>query len=147
MQHNGCLPRQGFRIINASSRSVSSGQAPLQESRQNEWHDIKYQRIMAKAPPCSDNNNNNTIWRGSVLTGEEPPPHFGELKHALLQAGGPTQSQLRQGHHISMEHRLRRKQLNCDSNVSNKTFLKEIEEKRREETFFFLQKKKKNEKH
>ena len=28
-------------------------------------------------------NNNKTIWRGSVLTGEEPPPHSGELKHAL----------------------------------------------------------------
>ena len=42
----------------------------------------------------SDNNNNNTIWGGSVLTVEEPPPHSGELKHALPQAGGPTQSQL-----------------------------------------------------
>ena len=41
-----------------------------------------------------DNNNNNTIWGGSVLTGEELPPHSGELKHALTQAGGPTQSQL-----------------------------------------------------
>ena len=40
------------------------------------------------------NNNNNTIWGGSVLIGEEPPPHSGELKHALSQAGGPTQSQL-----------------------------------------------------
>ena len=69
-----------------------------------------------------NNNNNNTIWGGSVLTGE-PPPHSGELKHALLQAGGPTQSQLSRpmssGHHISMEHRLRRKQLNSDTNASN----------------------------
>ena len=60
-------------------------------------------------------NNNNTIWGGSVLTGEERPPHTGELKHALLQAGGPTQSQLSRpmssGHHISMEHRQRRKRL------------------------------------
>ena len=40
------------------------------------------------------NNNNNTIWGGSVLTGKEPPPHSGELNHALSQAGGPTQSQL-----------------------------------------------------
>ena len=31
----------------------------------------------------NNNNNNNTIWGGSVLTGEEPPPHSGELKHAL----------------------------------------------------------------
>ena len=60
----------------------------------------------------NNNNNNNTIWGGSVLTGEEPPPHSGELKHALSQAGGPTQSQLSRpmssGHHISMEHRLRK---------------------------------------
>ena len=32
-----------------------------------------------------------------------------------------------------MEHRLRRKQLNSDSNASNKTYLKEIQEKRKEE--------------
>ena len=71
-----------------------------------------------------NNNNNNTIWGGSVLTGEEPPLHSGKLKHALPQAGGPTQSQLSRpmssGHHISMEHRLRRKQLNSDTNASNK---------------------------
>ena len=58
----------------------------------------------------NNNNNNNTIWGGSVLTGEEPSPQSGELKHALPQAGGPTQSQLSRpmssGHHISMEHRL-----------------------------------------
>ena len=63
----------------------------------------------------NNNNNTNTIWEGSILTGEEPPPHSGELKHALSQAGGPTQSQLSRPvssrHHISMEHRLRRKQL------------------------------------
>ena len=70
-----------------------------------------------------NNNNKNTIWRGSVLSGEEPPPHSGELKHALTQAGGPTQSQLSRpvssGHHISMEHRLRRKHilLNPDTNA------------------------------
>ena len=78
----------------------------------------------------NDDNNNNTIWGGSVLTGEEHP-----------QAGGPTQSQLSRpmssGHHISMEHRLRRKQPNSDTNASNKTYLKEIQEKRKEETFFF----------
>ena len=38
----------------------------------------------------NNNNNNNTIWGGSVSTGEEPPPHSGELKHALTQAGGPN---------------------------------------------------------
>ena len=87
----------------------------------------------------NNNNNNNTIWGGSVLTGEEPPPHSGELKHALPQAGGPTQSQLSRpvssGHHISMKHRLRRKHLNSDTNASNKKYLKEIQEKRKEETF------------
>ena len=87
----------------------------------------------------NDNNNNNTIWGGSFLTGEEPPPHSGELKHALSQAGGPTQSQLSRpmssGHHISMEHRLRRKQLNSGTNASNQTYLKEIQEERKEDTF------------
>ena len=38
--------------------------------------------------------HNNTIWRGSVLTGEEPLPCSAELSHALSQAGGPTQSQV-----------------------------------------------------
>ena len=63
----------------------------------------------------NNNNNNDTIWGGSVLTGEEPPPHSGELKHALPQAGGPTQSHpsrpVSSGHHISMEYRLRRRHL------------------------------------
>ena len=44
--------------------------------------------------------------------------------------GGPTQSQLSRpmssGHHISKEHRPRRKQLNSDTSVSNKTFLKDF---------------------
>ena len=79
------------------------------------------------------NNNNNTIWRGSVLTGEEPPPHSGELKHALSQAGGPTQSQLSRplssGHHISMEHRRRRKQLTSDTDANNENSLKEKKRK------------------
>ena len=99
----------------------------------------------------NNNNNNNTIWGGSVLTGEEPPPHSGELKHALPQAGGPTQSQLSRPmssrHHISMEHQLRRKQLNSDTNASNKKYLKEIQEKRKEETFSSEKMKKENEKH
>ena len=96
----------------------------------------------------NNKNNNNTIWGGSVLTGEAPPPHSGELKHALPQAGGPTQSQLSRpmssGNHISMEHRLRRKQLNSDTNASIKTYLKEIPEKRK---FSSEKKKKENEKH
>ena len=98
----------------------------------------------------NNNNNNNTIWGGSVLTGKEPPPHSGEVKHALRQAGGPTQSQLSRpvssGLHISMEHRLRRKQLNSDTNASNKKYLKEIEEKRKAETFSSEKMRKENEK-
>ena len=38
-------------------------------------------------------NNKNTIWRGSVLTGEEPPPHSGEfktLRHTTQQPQPPT---------------------------------------------------------
>ena len=31
----------------------------------------------------AENNNNNPIWEGSVLTGEEFSPHSGELNHAL----------------------------------------------------------------
>ena len=35
---------------------------------------------------CVRNNNNSIpIWGGSVFTGEEPPPHSGELTHALSQ--------------------------------------------------------------
>ena len=77
------------------------------------------------------NNNNNPIWGCSVLTGEEPPPHSGETSHALSQVGGPTQSQLSRpmslGHHISMEHRPRKKHLllNSDTNPSNETYLEE----------------------
>ena len=79
-------------------------------------------------------------------TGEEPPPHSGELKHALPQAGGPTQSQLSRPM-SSAEHRLRRKQLNSDTNASIKKYLKEIQEKRKEDTFFSGKMKKENEKH
>ena len=103
----------------------------------------------AEVSPSNNNHqpfNNNTIWGGSVLTGEELPHHSGELKHALPQTGGPTQSQqsrpMSSGHHISMEHRPRRKQLNSDTNASNKKYLKEIQEKRKEGTFFFRKMKK-----
>ena len=110
-----------------------------------------YTHLESRQNNNNNNNNNNTIWGGSVLTGEEPPPHSGELKHALTQAGGPTQTQLSRPmssrHHISMEHRLRRKQLNSDTNASNKIYLKEIKEKRKEETFSSEKMKKENEKH
>ena len=76
------------------------------------------------------NNNNNTIWGGSVSSGEEPPRYSGELKHALSQAGGPTQSQLSRPmssrHHISMEHRPLRKRLllNPDTNAGKEKLKK-----------------------
>ena len=46
-----------------------------------------------------------------------------------------------------MEHRLRRKQLNADTNASKKKYLKEIQEKRKEETFSSEKMKKESEKH
>ena len=55
----------------------------------------------------------------------------------------PSYPALSSGHHISMEHRLRRKQLNSDTNASNKTHLKEIQEERRN---LFFGKMKNNEK-
>ena len=79
------------------------------------------------------NNNSNTIWRVSVLSGVELPPHSGELKHALTQAGGPSQSQLSRlkssRHHISMEHRLRRKHLLLNPNTNTRKGKKEKERK------------------
>ena len=92
------------------------------------------------------NASSTTTIIHSILTGEEPPPHSGELKHALSQAGGPTQSQLSRpmssGHHISVEHRLRRKQLNTDTSASNKTYLKELQEKKEKKKLFSSEKKK-----
>ena len=145
--------------------SFSRGQVTIFIWRETKTHILQTkinEKKFAKVSPSNNNysfriiwpfnnNNNNTIWGGSVLTGEEPPPHSGELKHALTQAGGPTQSQLSRpmssGHHISMEHRLRRKQLNSDTNVSIKKYLKEIREKRKEETFSYEKMKIENEKH
>ena len=68
------------------------------------------------------------------VTGEEPPPHSEELKHALTQAGGPTQSQLSRP--MSSRHhgeRLRRKHL------LNKTLIQMLEKKKetkKRKTFF-----------
>ena len=91
-----------------------------------------------------NNNNNNTIWGGSVLTGEEPSPHFPELNHAHSQVGGPTQCQLSRpmssGHHVSVEHGLRRKQLNSDTNASNKTYLKGKKATKEKKKLVFLRK-------
>ena len=133
-------------------QTAYSCQAHVQAHRRASRHDSrKPHHCRGEASSRARNNNYNPIWRGSVLTGEEPPPHSGELNHALTQAGGPTQSQLSRpmssGHHISMEHRLRKKQLNSDTSASNKTYLKEIQEKRREDTFLQKKCKKQNEKH
>ena len=91
----------------------------------------------------NNNNNNNTIWGGSVLTGEEPPTLW-RVEACSPPSIRPNRSQLSRpmssGHHISMEHRLRKKQLNADNDASNKTYLKEIQEKRKRRNFF-LQKK------
>ena len=57
--------------------------------------------------------------------------------HALSQVGGPTQSQLSRlmtsGHHISMEHRQRRKHphLNSETHASNEIFLKKKRKKKK----------------
>ena len=88
------------------------------------------------------NNNKTTtiIQSGEAPFSQASPLHSGELNHALSQAGGPTQSQLSRpvssGHHISMEHRLRKKQLNSDTNASNETYLKEIQEKKEKKKLF-----------
>ena len=103
-------------------------------------------RACAQTKVVGSSNKSNPIWGGSVLTGEEPPPHSRELNHALSQVVGPTQSKLSRpmssGHHISMEHRLRRKhlQLNSDTDVSIEIYGKEIQ------TFLLRKKKWKKEK-
>ena len=107
--------------------------------------------IGRQSPRPKNNNNNNTIWRRSVLGGEEPPRHSAELNHAPSHAGGPTQSQLsrpRSGHHISMEHQLRRKHLllNSDTDASNEKCLKEIQRKRKRKNIFLRKKQWKKEK-
>ena len=92
-----------------------------------------------RSSKCVSNNNNsdNTVWRRSVLTGEEPPPHSGELKHALSQEGGPTQYQLSRlvssRHHISMEHRQRRKHLLLNHNTKARSGI--CSEKKKETHF------------
>ena len=137
-----------LRIMEVAERAqkVTKVRAKVPKARRSFRN--SFRRLVA-ARVCTTTTNNNdqqqqqkyTIWGGSVLTGEEPPPHSGELKHALTLAGGPTQSQRSRltssGHHISMEHRLRRRRLNSDTDASNKTYLKEIQEKRKEETFLF----------
>ena len=138
-----CCPRW-----QASGRCCSPCQLMLSVCGQTHPSECRLQNNNNDNNNTNHNNNNNTIWGGSVLTGEEPPPHSGELQHALSQAGGPTQSQLSRpvssGHHISMEHRLRRKQLNSDTNASNTTYLKEIQEKRKKKIFLRKNEKMKN---
>ena len=152
-----CLPSWWSQVVRSRGLVLVCFQGLCQfiSSSCGHTHDVK-DRVQNNNHNHNHNttthhNNHDTIWGGSVLKGEEPPPHSGELKHALSQAGGPPQSQLSRpmssGHHISMEHRLRRKQLNSDTNASNETFLKEIQEQRKEETFSSEKMKKENEKH
>ena len=105
------------------THTCECSRAPAQFHAQSMWTCTFRLKVRVNNNNNHNNNNNNTIWGGSVLTGEELPPHSGELKHAHSQAGSPTQSQLSRpmssGHHISMEHRLPRKQLNSDTNASN----------------------------
>ena len=95
--------------------------------------------IRTRYARTKNNNNNNSIWRGTVLTGEEPPPHSGELNHALSQSGGQTQSQqsrpLSSGHHISTGHRPRRKHLCCDSMPAMKLFARNTRKKKKKKHF------------
>ena len=69
----------------------------------------------------------------------------GELNHALSQVGGPTQHQLSRpmssGHHISMEHRLRRKHLLLNTNTKARSSI-HIEKKKKKETFLKKNRKK-----
>ena len=122
----------------SSTHTCECSRAPAQFHAQSLW---TYAFRLKDRVKNNNNNNNNTIWVGSVLIGEEPPPHSGELKHALPQEGGPTQSQLSRpmssGHYISMEHRLRRKQSNSDTNASNKKYLKRNTRKMKRRNFFF----------
>ena len=99
-------------------------------------------KIRQTHEPFSNNcHNNNPIWENSVLTSEVLPPHSEKLNHALSQVGGPTQSQLSRPmssrHHISMEHRLRRKhpELNSDTDASNETYLKYMKKRKRRNIF------------
>ena len=118
-----------------SSSSSSSSSSQSRRKRRGKQQRVKEaQKLLEK----QTNNNNNAIWRGPVLTGEELPPHSGELNR--------TESQLSRrmstGHHISVEHRLQRKhrKSKLDSNARNETYVKEIQEKGKQ----ILRKKTKN---
>ena len=83
----GIIYRRSVRHFSASSsdlRPVVTGSCQFISTSCGHTHPVS---------ECASETT-TTIITGSVLTGEEPPPHSGELKHALPQAGGPTQSQL-----------------------------------------------------
>ena len=71
------------------------------------------------------------------LRREDPPRHSREMDHALSPVGGSSQTQLSRpvspGHHISMEHRLRRKhlKLNSDTDASDEICLEDKEKKKK----------------
>ena len=129
---------------------IRSNTFPKQQQQRPRRRRRQQQQQQQQNNNNNNTNNNNNIWGGSVLAGEAPPPHSGELNHALSQAGGPTQSQLSRpvssGHRISMEHRLRRNQLNSDTNASNKTYLKRNTRKKKRRNFLLQKKEFKKEK-
>ena len=128
------------RVFRCSVRHFSASSSESRPQSANEYQWLVDKKILAE--DRVQNNNNNTIWKGSVFTGEEPPPHSGKLNHALPQAGGPTQSQVSRPvssrHHISMEHRLRRKHLllnpftNARKEKERKTIKKKKKKKKKE---------------
>ena len=143
-----------FRILRHFSRSSSCPGVERQFFELSSAHSCECSRAPAGVPISNSDVVDIHAFRESSeqqqqqqsynlerlrLSSEEPPPHSGELKHALAQAGAqpnPSCPALcRQGHHISMEHRLRRKQLNFDTNASIKKYSKEIQEKRKEQNF------------
>ena len=131
---HGCVHAAKCGIVRSpSSRMLSPGGAGTMNFSDLWPHTFRLPSVRVR-------NNNSTIWRGSVLAGEELPPHSGELSHALSHVGGPNQSQLSRA--ISMKHRLRRKHLwlNCDTNASNEMCLKDRKENDKRRNFLFCEK-------
>ena len=86
-----------------------------------------------------NNNNNNTIWEGSVLTGEEPPLHSGELKHAPLPSRRPNPIPAIPPYVVRTPHLhgapTTEETVKLWYKRQQKKFLKQVQEKRKEETF------------
>ena len=95
-----------------------------------------------------NNNNNNTIWGGSVFNRRGASTPLWGVEACSPPSRRPTQSQLSRplssGHHISMEHRLRRKQWNSDTHASNKNIIERNKRKRKKKLFSSENEKMKN---